>query len=120
MFYNGWVLFGALVILLGQAQIDEEIGRTKLKAFGEAFLSATVVASVYILFCGLHLAGGWAEQVAPLQWQQLSHEVHNFKGWLIVGIIYIWPYFLIVAGSLSALANLRLIARRRVRPLKRS
>jgi hypothetical protein len=98
-FHNGWTMFAAVAAAWGCALCLETIER-KPPQIRRAVFIVMLVSSAYLLPCGIDLLVTWKNPFAGAGIGEIAKAIHNPKAWPIVGIISIWPYFLIVVSSL--------------------
>lgn len=117
MLDSGWVLFGAIVASFGGVYPAEVARRRKMWRARDAVLAVMLLASAYVSIRGVRLADGWTNPLAGQGWQKIAEAVHTPRGWLVVGVIIVWPYFLMAAGAFFGFGSVVLLRRRPPKPI---
>ncbi|WP_245498912.1 hypothetical protein [Rhizobium leguminosarum] len=112
--YNGWFLFGCLLFsFVIFPSLAMKLSDLRKFGFLQVFCWIAILTSIYVLLEGAAMAVTWADPFAGKE-GQMAGAIHNPKGWIIVAAILVWPYLLMILGSLIgylAIRDLRRVRR---------
>jgi hypothetical protein len=98
-----WVYLVCFVTMIAGLPATEWCEKRKLRGLRTFILSVTLIASVVIFIKGAFMVPDWSNPFAG-NFAELPRAVHSPKGWFVVAIISVWPYFLMGLSGLAALA----------------
>ena len=107
-----WVYLVCFITVIAGLPALEWCERRKLRKLGTFILSVMLITSAVLFIKGAFMASDWSNPFAGKS-AELSRAVHSPKGWYVVAILSVWPYFLMGLSGLTALAGAILLLKRR-------
>jgi hypothetical protein len=107
-----WVYLVCFVTMIAGLPAIEWCEKRKLHDLGTFILSVMLIASAVIFIKGAFMASDWSNPFAGKA-AELARVVHSPRGWFVVAILSVWPYFLMGVSGLTALSGAILLLKRR-------
>jgi hypothetical protein len=98
MFYTGWTIASAIIVMLGAILIGEPLRNRKLLKLDTYLMAVALLAGLYLLACGIDLAIGWQDPFANVSAADVAEVHHGRRGGLLILLVRVWPYALITLG----------------------
>jgi hypothetical protein len=113
MWMNDWAISLSIVSCLGTIHLikwADQRGAVRTVIVVSLF---SIICDIYCIAYGLAIIGDWENPFTKLSSDQVVHgaTMHGGKGAVILGIIAVWPYFLLGLGWFCAYSHVQIVRR---------